>query len=182
MSDHQDLFFSRWFRNAAEALERKDVGQSVSVHLHRVEAVRGRDTVYYRAMDLDGGVALRQTFPRDEWPHDIATFWSVIAFDGANRKLIPNSLNRHLLSKNSELQPNANGSLTLYFGPRPPESLPNANWLPTRSGRKYNLIYRFCSPGNVMAHSRYELPILIGRRYPQEVPLSLGRRNRPKPR
>jgi hypothetical protein len=48
--------------------------------------------------------------------------------DSAKFQVIPNPLNRFLLNKESGLEPNRDGSLTLAFAPRKPIGLPEPNW------------------------------------------------------
>ena len=88
-------------------------------------------------------------------------FWSVIAVDSDKLQVLANPLNRHRLSNHSALKPNADGSLTLAFGPRQPEGVPKSNWLPTQAGKRYNLTYRFYGPAKEVAGGAYHPPPLV---------------------
>ncbi len=55
---------------------------------------------------------------------------------------------------------NPDGSLTLVFAPKPPDNIPQSNWLPTPEGRNYNLTYRFYGPAKNLVLGRYYPPLL----------------------
>jgi hypothetical protein len=120
-----------------------------------------REAVYFGNVGLDGSQTYTQTFPKEALPPRKARyFWSVIAVDTVNYRVIPNPLNRYLLNKQSDLTPNADGSLTLVFAPKPPDGVPQSNWLPTPNGQNYNLIYRFYGPAKDIVQGRYYPPLL----------------------
>ena len=48
-------------------------------------------------------------------------------------------------SKKKDLQKNDDGSITVYFGPKAPVGKEN-NWVQTRLGKSFNLLYRMYSP------------------------------------
>jgi len=75
-------------------------------------------------------------------------------------QVIPNPLNRFLLNKQSGLEPNPDGSLTLVFAPRKPAGLPEPNWLPTPDGQSYNLTYRFYGPSQDIVSGEWFPPPL----------------------
>ena len=80
-----------------------------------------KEAVYFGAVGIDGNQTYIQTYPADALPASKARyFWSVIVVDGEGHRVIPNPLNRFLLNKQSPLQFNPDGSLTLAFAPRPP--------------------------------------------------------------
>jgi hypothetical protein len=106
-----------------------------------------KEVVYFMVEKLDGSKTYTQTYPKDALPASkVGYFWSVIAVDSAKFQVIPNPLSRFLLNKESGLELNADGSLTLAFAPRKPTGLPEPNWLPTPEGQPYNLTYRFYGP------------------------------------
>ena len=120
------------------------------------------EVVYYGQVGLDGGASYTQTYPASELPRDKATyFWSVIAVDGRDFRVIPNRLDRFLLNNQSPLKYNADGSLTLGFGPQVPRGVPESNWLPTPKGEPYTLTYRFYGPHEDIVQGRWFPPALV---------------------
>jgi hypothetical protein len=123
--------------------------------------VSGR-TIRRKSSKLDGSKTYTQTYPKDALPASkVGYFWSVIAVDSAKFQVIPNPLNRFLLNKQSGLEPNPDGSLTLAFAPRKPVGLPKPNWLPTPEGQPYNLTYRFYGPSADIENGEWFPPPLV---------------------
>jgi hypothetical protein len=121
-----------------------------------------KEVVYFTGIGLDGNQTYTQTYPHDELPRlKTRYFWSVIAVDAVDYKVIPNSLNRFLLNRQSPLKFDDNGSLTLAFGPKLPEGIPESNWLPTPNGKKYTLTYRFYGPSKDVTDGKYYPPPLV---------------------
>ncbi len=121
-----------------------------------------KEVIYFARRDLDGGAAFTITFPVDALPdRQVRYFWSVIAVDNVEYRVIPNDLDRFLLNKASGLEPNPDGSLTLYLASRRPEGAPEPNWLPTPAGEKYNLTFRFYGPSEDVASGRYFPPPVV---------------------
>jgi hypothetical protein len=120
-----------------------------------------REAVYFNGTGFDGSQTYTQTFPKDASPADKARYdWSVTAVDSTNKRVIPNPLNRYSLTSQSDLQLNADGSLTLVFAPKLPDGVPQSNWLPTPQGQDYNLTYRFYGPAKDVVQGRYYPPLL----------------------
>jgi hypothetical protein len=125
-------------------------------------ANNSKEVVYFTAQSLDGGQTYTQTFPKDALPRSKTRyFWSAIVVDTADFKVIPNSLNRFLLNKQSPLHLGDDGSLTLALGPKQPEGIPESNWLPTPEGKKYNITYRFYGPTKDVTDGKYFPPPLV---------------------
>lgn len=125
------------------------------------------EVLYYRGaldstgaqLEADGIYTI--TFPADDLPGKYAKyFWSVIAVDRAERRVLPNPLNRFLLNKESGLVKGKDGSLTLYFGPQKPAEAPDPNWLPTGAGKPWSLTFRFYGPRGGVADGTYYPPPL----------------------
>ncbi len=124
-------------------------------------ANNAKEVVYFTNRNLDGGATYTMTFPANELPETkVGYFWSVIAVDTEKFQVIANPLNRFLLNKQSGLQPNVDGSLTLAFAPSQPADVPAANWLPTPKGEKYNLTFRFYGPSADVVSGTYFPPPL----------------------
>ena len=121
-----------------------------------------KEVVYFAGTGLDGSQTFIQTFPKDALPRSKTRyFWSAIVVDGIDYKVIPNALNRYLFNKQSPLQFGDDGSLTLVFGPKQPDGIPDSNWLPTPQGKKYNITYRFYGPSKDVSDGKYFPPPLV---------------------
>jgi hypothetical protein len=126
------------------------------------------EVIYYKAFvdpqgqPLSGDHAYTLRFTKEQLPAQFATyFWSVIAVDAVERRVLPNALKRYLLNKESKLQYAADGSLTLYFADQKPADVPQANWLPTPKGQGYSLTFRFYRPQGAVAQRTYFPPPLV---------------------
>jgi len=125
-------------------------------------ANNSKEVVYFTAQGLDGSQTFVQTFPKDSLPRSKTRyFWSAIVVDDVDYKVIPNSLNRFLLNKQSPLHFGDDGSLTLIFAPKLPEGIPESNWLPTPEGKKYNVTFRFYGPTKDVTDGKYFPPPLV---------------------
>ncbi len=100
-------------------------------------ANNSKEVVYFTGQGLDGSQSYTQTFPKDALPRTKTRyFWSAIVVDGTDYKVIPNSLNRFLLNKQSPLQFDDDGSLTLAFAPKQPEGIPEFELAADTAGEK----------------------------------------------
>lgn len=82
---------------------------------------------------LTGSKSYTVTFPKGETP-PVDGFWSMTMYD-ADHFFADNELGRYSLgTKNTDLQMNDDGSLTLYVGATRPEGAPESNWLPAPEG------------------------------------------------
>jgi hypothetical protein len=120
------------------------------------------EATYFISNGNDGGTTYTLSFPKDALPASKASyFWSVIAVDAVKFQVLPNPLKRYLLNKQSGLKNNADGSLTLVFGPKPLEPYPSSNWLPTIPGQKYNLTFRMYGAAEDVVNGNYFPPELV---------------------
>lgn len=120
-----------------------------------------RELVFFKGVGIDGSQTYIQTFHKDEPPALLAHyFWSVTAVDARDGRVMANPLNRYRLGSESNPKLNADGSLTLVFGPKLPDGAPQSNWLPTPAGQNYNLTYRFYGPAKPLVLGRYYPPLL----------------------
>ncbi len=126
-------------------------------------ANNSKEVVYFDGAGISTAARpIRRHFPKDALPRSKTRyFWSAIVVDGINYKVISNPLNRFLLNKQSPLQFGEDGSLTLAFGPKQPEGIPESNWLPTPEGKKYNVTYRFYGPTKDVTDGKYFPPPLV---------------------
>lgn len=125
------------------------------------------EVIYFKAfadvdgLPLSGDHSYTLRFTKEQLPAQYATyFWSVIAVDAVERRVLPNPQKRYLLNKESKLQYGPDGSLTLYFGDKRPADVPQANWLPTPKGQRYSLTFRFYRPKGAVAERSYFPPKL----------------------
>ncbi|MCV9966159.1 DUF1214 domain-containing protein [Pararhizobium sp. BT-229] len=126
------------------------------------------EVLYYRGAsdasgaELNGDHNYTLTFPKDALPSRFAKyFWSVIAVDSTNFRVLPNPLHRFLLNDQTHPQYGSDGSLTLYFAAEKPADAPDGNWLPTPKGQKYRLTFRFYGPLDGVANGTYWPPALV---------------------
>jgi len=86
------------------------------------------------------------TFPAGQLP-PVNAFWSVTMYDGKSQLLIKNPIDRYLINSPmlSDMQKNADGSLTLYIQKDSPGEAKEANWLPAPNDTIY-LVMRLYWP------------------------------------
>jgi len=126
------------------------------------------EVIYYKGfadpsgMLLSGDYAYTLRFTKEQLPEHCATyFWSVIAVDSVHRRVLSNPLQRYLINKESKLQYDPDGSLTLYFADSKPKDAPDGNWLPTPKGQGYSLTFRFYRPKGAVEKRTYFPPPLL---------------------
>jgi hypothetical protein len=126
------------------------------------------EVIYYKSALDSTGAAIHGdhvytlTFGANALPSAFARyFWSVMAVDGKHMRVLPNRLNRFVISNESGLQYGEDGSLTLHFAAERPAGAPDANWLPTPQGQGYRLILRFYGPNGPVADGSYYPPPLV---------------------
>ena len=103
---------------------------------------------------LDGAKSYRLRVPPDV---PAAAFWSVTLYDTAIRSMIPNPRNDSALSSYDKLKANADGSIDLYFGPKPPAG-EESNWIETVPGKGFYPMMRFYSPKEGLFDGTWKLP------------------------
>jgi hypothetical protein len=93
---------------------------------------------------LDGGRGYRLTLPPGI-PE--SRFWSVMAYDNQTRSMLQTGQPKpDVGSQSGTVQANPDGSTDIYFGPAPPDGVPEANWLQTIPGKGLFTILRLYSP------------------------------------
>jgi hypothetical protein len=151
-----------WMRPRVIGNYRTDYVMRTIANYTGIWANNSKEVVYFAGQNLDGSQTFTQTFPKDALPRTKTRyFWSAIVVDDANFKVIPNSLNRFLLNKQSPLTFGDDGSLTVAFGPKQPDGIPESNWLPTPEGKKYNVTLRFYGPTKDVTDGKYFPPPLV---------------------
>lgn len=157
-----------WVRPAVSGAYGDDYLTRTLIDLGGIWANTGDEVTYFRGardsegQTLDGGQSYTMTFPRDQLPSGFARYyWSVTAVNSKTFRVLPNSLDRFLLNRESGLHYNADGSLTLYFGPQLPKGGVQANWLPTVAGETYRLMLRYYGAQGPVASGEYFPPALV---------------------
>jgi hypothetical protein len=151
-----------WSRPPVVGNYRSDFLTRTIANYAGIWANTSREVVYFMGSNLDGSLTFTQTYPADALPASKAKyFWSVVAVDTSDFKVIPNSIDRHIFNKQSQLKLNDDGSLTLVFAPKLPPDTPEANWMPTPQGKRYNLTYRFYGPPKDVIGGTYAPPPLV---------------------
>jgi hypothetical protein len=97
--------------------------------------------------DLDGGKTYKVTLPPNI---PAARFWSFTVYDNQTRSMLdtpqryPRAGSQNYPSPAAT--PNADGSITIYFGPKLPAGVKAGNWIQTMPGKGWGTILRLYSP------------------------------------
>ncbi|MBL4797599.1 MAG: DUF1254 domain-containing protein [Oleispira sp.] len=95
---------------------------------------------------LYGEKTYKVTLPADAPAKD---FWSMVAYDPQTRSELQvpgGSLYPSKNNKRDQLIYNKDGSVTLYFGPKPPQGTPKANWTETTPNKAWFAMLRLYGP------------------------------------
>ena len=92
---------------------------------------------------FDGAKTYKVTLPKDV---PAAAFWSFTLYDNQTRSLLEtDQKTAGLDSLSKELKLNADGSATVYFGPKAPQGQ-EGNWVQTMPGKGFNTLLRLYGP------------------------------------
>jgi hypothetical protein len=95
-----------------------------------------------RGAFLDGGKSYRLRIP----PRIPAkNFWSIVAYDADSRSILRNRQPFPSVSTYTSPETNADGSIDVYFGPKPPAER-KRNWIQTVRGTGWFTLFRFYGP------------------------------------
>ncbi|MFE3028851.1 DUF1214 domain-containing protein [Nocardia tengchongensis] len=104
--------------------------------------------------DFDGGKNYKITVP----PHvPVSLYWSATAYDRVTHTLIRDVDWASRASNTPDLQTNSDGSVDLYLGPSAPDGK-KSNWIPTKSGKKFEIMFRFYGPQPPLSEKTWKLP------------------------
>jgi hypothetical protein len=96
---------------------------------------------------MDGGKTYRVILPRDIPAH---AFWSFTAYDNQSRSMLETPQRFPRAGSQSypspAASPDADGSTTIYFGPKQPDGVKRGNWIQTMPGKGWFTILRLYSP------------------------------------
>ncbi len=87
----------------------------------------------------------------------IEQYWSLTAYDRDTHALIKNVDRASRASNNPEVKKNADGTVDLYLGARPPAGQ-ESNWIPTDPARKFELMFRLYGPKKEFFDKVWKLP------------------------
>jgi hypothetical protein len=102
---------------------------------------------------LDGGKNYKLTMPASVPVRD---FWAVTTYDLETASYLRDIEKSSIDSTMSEVKKNADGSTTIYFGPKPDKDK-ESNWLRTDPERRFFLLGRFYGPEPAMLDGSFEL-------------------------
>jgi hypothetical protein len=103
---------------------------------------------------LEGGDNYRLHVPPDV---PVREFWSVTIYSLQTSSFFLNAPNLTLGSLDKGLSRNADGSVDLYFGPKPPAGK-ESNWLYTQAGQKWFPWFRLYGPEKAVFDKSWKLP------------------------
>jgi hypothetical protein len=117
---------------------------------------------FYQDLDaagvrLNGGSRYSITFARGEPP--VKGFWSLTLYDRFHF-FVPNAVRRYSLgTKNRDLLPNADGSLTIWVqADEPTDKAQRSNWLPAPKGEDFSLYIRAYWPDPTVTGGQWTPP------------------------
>ena len=91
---------------------------------------------------LDGGRSYSLHYPPDI---PVKNFWSVVVYDAASRSQLRNGQRFPSISSYTNPKFNSDGSIDIYFGPKPPLN-GSTNWICTVPGKGWFPLLRFYGP------------------------------------
>jgi hypothetical protein len=102
---------------------------------------------------FDGGRTYRLNVPANV---PVKLYWSATVYDRATHALIREMPWSSRGSNTPGLTKNADGSTDLYFGPKAPAGK-ESNWVPTKSGGEFEVLFRFYGPEKPLFDKTWEL-------------------------
>lgn len=137
--DHRGTFFSFAF----SSIKHLGTGQFYLV------TIRDKD-----GKALDGGNNYRLTVPANA---PVSLYWSGTVYDRGTHGLIRDQKWSSRGSNTPGIQKNADGSVDVFFGPKAPAGK-ETNWVPTRPGAGWEIIFRLYGPQKPLFDKTWRLP------------------------
>jgi hypothetical protein len=103
---------------------------------------------------LDGGSTYRLSVPANA---PVSLYWSGTVYDRETHGLIRNTKWSSRGSNTPGLQTNPDGSADVFFGPKAPAGK-DSNWVPTKAGGGWEIIFRFYGPQKALFEKTWRLP------------------------
>ena len=103
---------------------------------------------------LDGSMTYRLTVPANA---PVRQYWSATVYDRATHAPIRNARWPSRSSQTPGLQKNTDGSVDVYFGPKPPAGK-ESNWVPTSTDGGFEVLFRFYGPDKPLFEKTWRLP------------------------
>lgn len=103
---------------------------------------------------LDGASTYRLRVPAHA---PVKQYWSATLYDRATHALIRDVPRPGRSSQSPGLQPNADGSVDVYFGPKAPVGR-ESNWVPTKAGGQFEVLFRIYGPEKAFFEKTWTLP------------------------
>jgi hypothetical protein len=104
-------------------------------------------------MPLDGGKTYRLHVPANA---PVKLYWSATVYDRATHAFVREMPKLACSSLTPGLVKNADGSVDAYFGPKAPAGK-EANWVPTKSGGGFEVLFRFYGPEKPLFDKTWKL-------------------------
>lgn len=96
-------------------------------------AIRDRDSASF-----DGAATYRLRVPPEA---PVRLYWSATVYDRDTHALLRDVTRVARASNSPEIESNADGSIDVFFGPQAPSGR-EGNWVPTRLGRRFEILFR----------------------------------------
>jgi hypothetical protein len=106
--------------------------------------------------DLEGSGTYRLRVPANA---PVNLFWSVVAYDRETHALIRDMPQCTSASNMPDVKQNADGSVDVWFEPEAPKGQ-ESNWIPTKPGGRFELVFRFYGPEPALFDKTWVLPDL----------------------
>jgi hypothetical protein len=103
---------------------------------------------------LDGSKTYRLRVPANA---PVNQYWSATVYDRATHGLIRDMTRSGRGSQSPGLQTSPDGSVEIYFGPKPPAAT-DANWVPTSASGQFEVLFRFYGPEKPLFAKTWKLP------------------------
>lgn len=84
-------------------------------------------------------------------------YWSATVYDRVTHALIRDQKWPSRASTTPGLQKNTDGSVDLFFAPKPPDGK-ETNWVPTQTGRGWEVMVRLYGPKKPLFDETWRLP------------------------
>ena len=90
----------------------------------------------------------------------VTKFWSALVHDNRSATYVENTPKAGVSSLDTGFITNTDGSVDIYCGPEAPKGK-EANWVPTKAGVEYFLLFRFYGPTKALIEKTWVLDDLV---------------------